>query len=839
MARDGGGDRYARRLGKAPRTRTGSLRTWLLAGGGMAAVVAMLSFLLAVREGWQQRALGAARLSSPEAEAVVPVTAMETLIDGIVTLALLVLLLVACCLALLVLAVRGRDRERAARLRLEQALDHLEHGLALYDAEDRLVFCNRAYREVYPRSAPFMRPGVRFADLLRYGVEQGEYVEALADPEDWIARRLALHERADGRPLLQLLRDGRILRVSEHRTPEGGRVGLRVDVTELERNRLALERSEARFRLLAEHAPVGIWQLDAAGRTVYANPACRRFFGGEPDLASLPAAATTVIRRLLHADGVAGSLSLEVELPDPAGSENTGLSLIAVATPLALEGDGGLLLTLLDVTAERRAAAEIAHLELHDPLTGLGNRRLLEHEVDARLLWGEPFALVLVDVDDLSEFNNRFGHGEGDRLLVTVADRLQSTVRPGDLVFRLGGDEFALLVPGIAEVESCLAFLGRLAAILEQPHPCPGRIVHPRATLAGALFPSHGRSRDILLARAELALDLAKRRGPGQILLYEPELELTRRRQTGLRQRLERALEREEFELVVQPQIGLVDGRVRGAEVLLRWFDPIEREPVLPAEFVPVAEATGLIFELDAWVLERACAWLAGCGLPVERLPRLAVNVSAAHVTRVNLPQLVSGLLTKYALPPSRLELEITESAVVDDRSLGRRLLGDLHALGVALALDDFGTGYASLSYLADLPFDQVKIDRAFIADLDTDSRHRTLVRAIIALGHGLGMEVLAEGLETATQSAILLAEGCDLAQGYGIARPMPLAAFADWLERWDPQVWRQKVETESGPARSISPVAGQARHSRSSESRSSLPLVPAARFGQKKVGRT
>lgn len=757
-----------------------------------------------IREGWLRQAFDEAGLPAADPGREVPPAVVDVLMDGLVSVAVLAFLLVPVCLVLLILVVRLRAGERTACRRLEEALDVLEHGFALYDAEDRLVICNRAYREIYPRSAARMVPSVTFAELIRYGVEQGEYLDARDDPEGWIAARLAFHQAADGTPMLQRLADGRILKVSEHRTPDGGRVGLRVDVTALEHSRRALEESEGRFRALAEHAPIGIWQLDAQGRTVYANPALRRMLDCDPrdpaELqvdALLPTETAALLRRLLAGDEPAAPVCFELELPE-AQAEGLARALVVAATRLTTS-DGGLLLILLDVTAQKRALAEVEHLALHDPLTGLGNRRLFEREVDARLQKGDSFALVLVDVDDLEEFNARFGHREGDHLLGLFAERLRQFVRSGDRVFRLGGDEFALLVPGIADCDTLSGFTERLLAALEVPFVRSGRRVHPRACLGGVLAPLHARSRETLLAQAELALTTAKQRGPGQTVLYEPGLAIARRRRIGMRRRIERAIERDELQLVVQPQIALADGRVCGGEVLLRWFDPVEKEPVPPAEFIALAEETGLIFRLDAWVLEHACAWLAGCGLAEDRLPRLAVNVSAAHISRPELPRLVDELLARYGLVPSRLELELTESVILDDRALGRRLLDQLHETGVELALDDFGTGYSSLSYLADLPFDRIKIDRSFVLGLEASSRHRTLVRAIVGLGHGLGMQVVAEGVETVAQRDLLLKEGCDLAQGHLITRPMPLVEFAAWLRDWDPKGWRQEAEAVQG----------------------------------------
>lgn len=620
----------------------------------LAAAVALLVLALAIS-------------GVPLATILAPITAPGPLI------AILLLGLTALGAALAL----GRERQR--RRRLEDALDLLEHGFALYDADDRLVVCNRAYREIYPRSASRMVPGVRFADLIRYGVEQGEYVEARDDPEAWIAMRLARHEAADGTRMLQPLADGRILEVSEHRTADGSRVGLRVDVTDLERSRRALAESEARFRALAEHAPIGIWQLDPEGRTVYANPTLCRMLGVHPaDLTVLPAGDAQLVREGLCRDAEATAIDFELTWPLADGQERR--SFVVIATALAATAGGGLLLTFLDVTSQRRAQAELEHLTLHDPLTGLGNRRLFAREVDRLLQQGEPCALVLVDIDDLEEFNARFGHSCGDRLLVACAEGLRRFTRAGDFAFRLGSDEFALLLPGMADPGDVARILERLAAALavlpglevEASGPAAERsLAWPGACMAAALAPCHGRNRETLLANAEFALNLAKQRGRGQTLVYDPGLaDRCRRRRERLR-RLERALAGDELQLVIQPQIGLADGRVRGGEVLLRWFDALEKEPVPPEEFIILAEQSGLIHQLDAWVLDQACAWLAGCGLNGEQLPRLSVNVSAAHVARPELPRLVAELLAHHGLAPARLEIEVTEHVVLADRDGG------------------------------------------------------------------------------------------------------------------------------------------------------------------------
>lgn len=717
--------------------------------------------------------------------------ATEAFVDGMTALLGYMVFLTFGASILFLHARRARERAAVNHRRLEAAIACLPDGFALYDAEDRLLLCNRRYREIFHRSAPFIRPGIRFEELLRRGIELGQYGDVGPDPESWIAERLAWHGRADGRPLIQRLADGRVLRITEHRTGDGDRVGLRIDITELEAHKRAIAASEARWRGLAETAPIGIWHLGDAGTTLYANPALNLLFGrdsGEQlegrrveDLVK----GRDVERLRRFFDGLPrdGSDGLETVLH---GADGVARHVLIVAKRLDRRSGGGVIATVLDITRQKRALAEVERLAMSDPLTGLANRHRLAEVLDGALGGGGgtagELALMLVDLDGFKEINDSFGHEAGDRVLRAVAERLRCCARRTDLVARLGGDEFALVLRGPCSAEEIREVAARVMEAVARPIRLPTTECRVAASIGIAMAPRDGRSREVLLRHADLALYRAKRDGRGRYVIYRRALSSENRRRRRLTQALGRALENEEFELVFQPQVATGNGRIVGAEILLRWYDPVAEQPVSPAEFVRVAEESGLILELDRYVLRRAAREIAGFEKTIGRRMVWGINISAAHVEEARLVETVESALREHGLAPGAIELEVTENVFIRDLAVGKRALERLKELGVKLALDDFGTGYSSLAYLSELPFDRLKIDRSFIRGLEKDAQYRTIVRAIIGLGRRLGMELVAEGVESPAQRAFLAAEGCAVIQGYMVARPMPRRQFLAWL---------------------------------------------------------
>jgi diguanylate cyclase (GGDEF)-like protein len=431
----------------------------------------------------------------------------------------------------------------------------------------------------------------------------------------------------------------------------------------------------------------------------------------------------------------------------------------------------------------RRQAAENEHQARHDSLTGLPNRGSFYDQVGAAVaasaLSGERVAVMIVDLDRFKEVNDTLGHHSGDELLREAGKRLEGGLRTGDVLCRLGGDEFAVLLPQVESVEAATAVAGRLCESLEEPFVLHGLTVHLEASLGIALHPDHGTDVETLVQRADVAMYVAKS-STSSFEMYARRYDRHSASRLALLGELRRALDEDEFELHYQPKANLHTGRVDGVEALVRWNHPV-RGLVPPDEFIPLAEQTGVIKPLTAWVLNEALgqcrAWRdSGLGLTV------AVNLSVRNLLDAHLPESISELLRRHELPPSALELEITESTIVADQVRALDVLTRLNAMGVGLSVDDFGTGYSSLAYLKDLPVCELKIDRKFVNNMTEDGDDAFIVRSTIDLGRNLGLQVVAEGVETEAVWDQLAQLGCDVAQGYYLSRPLPAATLTEWL---------------------------------------------------------
>jgi diguanylate cyclase (GGDEF)-like protein len=454
----------------------------------------------------------------------------------------------------------------------------------------------------------------------------------------------------------------------------------------------------------------------------------------------------------------------------------------AVRASAIVGGEGavvGSVLILTDIAERREAEARIRHMAHHDALTDLPNRvffrdRLAQALARARRE-GEAVAVLCLDLDRFKEVNDTLGHAAGDQLLEAVADRLRADVREADTIARLGGDEFAVVQTALTQPGGADALSRRIVEALSRPFDLGGNVLASVGASVGvALYPADGEDPDRLLRRADLALYRAKADGRGTHRFFEEQMDAQLRARAALERDLRGALAEERFELNYQPQVDLATGRLAGAEALLRWRHP-ERGMVPPAEFIPLAEETGLIVPIGEWVLATACR--EACGWPAPL--RVAVNLSPVQFRQPGLAELVVRTLRCTGLDPTRLELEITEGVLLRDTDATVGALEALRALGVRIAMDDFGTGYSSLSYLRRFPFDKIKIDRSFVADLGRSGDAAEIVRAVIHLGRGLGMRANAEGVETAEQATLLRVAGCGEGQGYYFGRPVPAHEFA------------------------------------------------------------
>jgi diguanylate cyclase len=451
-----------------------------------------------------------------------------------------------------------------------------------------------------------------------------------------------------------------------------------------------------------------------------------------------------------------------------------------------------------DMTERHDAEAQIRFMATHDALTKLPNRALFRDRLEQELMRArrtdEQVAVLCLDLDRFKDVNDLRGHGAGDRLLREVATRLTAAVRETDTVARLGGDEFAVVQPGLSQPEGAAAFAERLVASIAEPFVLDGEGIVTGLSIGIALFPADGDDADTLLRNADTALYRAKADGRGTYRMFEPAMDARLRARRALEYDLRQALAQQQFEVYYQPQAETHSKQVTGFEALVRWHHP-KRGMIAPGDFIPLAEETGLIVPLGEWVLRTACA--AAVGWPEH--VRICVNLSPVQFARGGLAELVEKVLRAHRLAPQRLELEITEGVLIKDSEQTLQILLQLKALGVRIAMDDFGTGYSSLGYLQRFPFDKIKIDQSFIRALGSDADSLAIVRAVIGLGRSLRMPVVAEGVETEEQLALLRREQCDGIQGYLIGEPRPLATFgADYARAARPRRVRELADLSS-----------------------------------------
>ena len=562
--------------------------------------------------------------------------------------------------------------------------------------------------------------------------------------------------------------------------------------TEADRHIPTLRDVEGGFRNLVEEALQGIL-IHRDWRPLFANQALARIFGfadaddilAIPNVRQLYAEHERDRLKLFNEARLAGGQAPEIYEFEAIRVDGERIWIQTTVRVVTWNGERATQHWFVDVTKRKQAEQRLARLASYDVLTGLANRSMFQSELRQAIAQvgrsKRLGALLLLDLDNFKDVNDSLGHPAGDALLKRVAQRLVSRVRETDLVARLGGDEFAIVANNLADANGATVLAQTVEAALSQPIDLDGTEIFTTASIGITLFPEDSSHPDTLLKNADMALYQAKRAGRGKFSFYNEELNAQALRRKELETALRTAITDNGLRLNYQPKVEIAEGRVVGVEALLRWNHE-EHGEISPVEFIPIAETSGLIVPIGDWVLRRACEQLRewqSIGLPP--IP-IAVNLSAVQFKRTDLVEAVGGLIEEFDVDPSWLELEITESMIMENVDSTVAALHGLHDIGVSLAIDDFGTGHSSLAYLKRFPMDKLKIDRSFVRDVVEDPDDAAIAQIIINLAKQLNLAVIAEGVETVPQLDFLRQHGCDVAQGYHFSPPIDAVRFVDWF---------------------------------------------------------
>jgi diguanylate cyclase (GGDEF)-like protein/PAS domain S-box-containing protein len=554
----------------------------------------------------------------------------------------------------------------------------------------------------------------------------------------------------------------------------------------------------SRFRTLFDEASIGILRLDHRGTALEVNPELATMLGRTPE----EIVGATFSEHIVGADGWRFDSMLEELAAEQRRSFQTELCCqrssgeeIWVLLRAVLERDiaGGadcVVAMIENITDRKRAESELMRQAeinefqaLHDPLTGLPNRILFSERIGHAILQAQRYnnklAVALIDLDRFKEINDSLGHSAGDHLLISVGKQMGGALRASDTVARLGGDEFGLVLPELADAEALTPVLERLQTALEAPIQVQSLPIGVEASIGIAIYPDHGDDAQTLIQRADIAMYEAKRDGLSHVF-YDDSAHDHDTTSLTLVAELRRAISERELVLYYQPKAALESGEVTSVEALVRWMHP-ERGLVPPDSFIPLAQETSLIGPLTLYVIEEALRQVRSWREQGIELS-IAVNLSTRNLLDRGFPQLVRDLLRNWDVSPRHLELEVTESSMLANPTRAKAVLGELSELGIRLSIDDFGTGYSSLAYLRELPVDEIKIDRSFVIGMGAEQGDAVIVRSTVDLGRNLGLEVVAEGVETLEHWEQLRELGCNTAQGYFLSRPVPAQELGQWL---------------------------------------------------------
>jgi diguanylate cyclase (GGDEF)-like protein len=680
--------------------------------------------------------------------------------------------------------------------RLQVAISQMSQGFAMFGADQRLMICNDAFRQLYALPPELACHGALFWDILDHAGAIG-----FAPPAHRSLGRAGIMKLiTDGIPWRGVgeMCDGRVVSTMHEPLPDGGWISMQEDVTTQRRREEAemvrLREAEAqtmRFNAAVNNMSHGLSLFDGDKRLVVCNETYARLYGLPEELTRPGTPFIDIFRHReriglvkkdedvdAHLQGIESLIATGGASKGPVELK-TGQVVMINHQPLA---DGGWLATHEDITEQHRNAEIIRFLARHDSLTRLPNRAsFLESlsSAERQIEDGAVMAVFCVDVDRFKEINDSLGHGVGDAVLTGISGRMLSVFDGRGITARLGGDEFAALIGPLHSAEEVHEIARALLDLLGEPLTVGNATIICSVSIGIALAPHHGHDANVLMRCADLALCRAKLEVRGGYSLFETRMDVAQRRRQSIENGLRSAIRDNGLNLMFQPLVAIENGRVSCCEALLRWQSP-ELGLVSPAEFISVAEETGLIREIGVWALEAACMEATNWPCHV----RVAVNVSPVQFRGDDLVGQVKHALMRSGLEPSRLELEITESLFLADDAHNLEVLHRLREFGVRFALDDFGTGYSSLAYMLKFPFDKVKIDRAIVSTIAEKPETVAMVTAIVELCKGFNMLTVAEGIESEEQLAEVTAHGCSEVQGYIFSPPLPHNAIGELLRR-------------------------------------------------------
>lgn len=711
--------------------------------------------------------------------------------------------LLATAMTLLILvatgfSVRGQLLREGAKKRLEHAnmllnatLANMPSGICLFGANKRLVLANDLYGAMYGLDQSKIKPGTTLPEILEARVASGCCPK---DAQKYLSERMAEAFRPDPGYMVNELQDGRTLAVSRRSMPDGGMVAVHQDITAYLHAEKELEKTRQFLNSIIENIPIAVVVKDANTRKfVLVN----RAFEAMANVSRTEVLGKTVFeiyrtkdaQRIDASDNEAivnetGAYSADYEIEMPQGDTR----VLATNRIVVRDSQGvarHLIVVMDDITERKKSEQRIAFMAHHDVLTGLPNRLSImdriEEAISRHRRRGDQFAVLLLDLDRFKHVNDTLGHAVGDALLREIAARLKASLRDTDVLARLGGDEFAIVQDRENDQrgDAC-ALADRIIEIITKPFNIEGNEVNIATSIGIALAPEHATSSDSLMKMADLALYRAKAGGRNGYRFFDPEMSMAASARHELENELRRAIQLDELELHYQPIVDTKTLSVCGAEALIRWRHPT-KGMILPDQFIPLAEETGMITQIGEWLLQTACTEAANWPNSIK----VAVNLSAVQFRKNNLVDVVMCALAQSGLPPERLELEITETALIESATECLPVLRQFKNLGIAIALDDFGTGYSSLSQLMMFPFDKIKVDKSFTQNLTKRTECAAIIAATLTLASSLDIATTAEGVETVEQYRLLRLAGVTSLQGYLFQRPS-LSAQIDFAPTYN-----------------------------------------------------